>query len=332
MILFSCKREPVDHDNRYLFKQPSNFPKPTYTFDKNAISKAGFELGKKLFFDPILSRDGSVACSNCHLQSLAFADSPVHPISIGIDQKLGKRNAPSLANMAFFDAFFWDGGVNHLDFVPINAIESPVEMDENLERLIEKLNAEESYLKLYNEAFGISEITLPYTLHAISQYTALMVSANSKYDHYVRNEHNVMLTNIELEGLELFNQKCSSCHKGALFTDFSYRNNGLDSVFRDKGRYTITSSVYDMGTFRVPSLRNVERTAPYMHDGRFKTIDEVLDHYDGGMLSSQTLDTIFQKNPDKLGISLSDDDKIALKAFLYTLTDHTFIRDTLFFK
>jgi len=254
----------------------------------------------------------------------------VHPLSVGVDNRLGMRNAPSLVNMAFVPEFFWDGGVTHLDFVAINAIESPFEMDETVENVVEKLNQKNLYKDLYYEAFETPEITLPYTLQALAQFVNLMISSNSRYDKFARNEGGV-LTSQELEGLELFNAKCFSCHSGDLFTDFSYRNNGLDSSFADKGRYEITALNSDIGKFRVPSLRNVELTSPYMHNARFSTLEEVLDHYESGMKYYETLDTSFI-NPDGLGIVFKDGEKTSIISFLQTLTDREFLSDTLFFK
>lgn len=323
----SVAPEPLDP---YAFYTPENFPAPTYTFDNNPITEAGFKLGKVLFYDPNLSRDGSVSCNNCHLQATAFADSPVHPLSVGVDGRLGIRNAPSLTNLAFFPEFFWDGGVTHLDFVPINAIESEVELDETVERIVAKLNSSEKYRQLFANAFGIEEITLPYTLHALSQFTARMVSANSPYDQFVRNE-GIALNSIELEGLDLFESKCATCHSGALFTDFSYRNNGLDSTFADTGRNRITALASDIGKFRVPSLRNVALTAPYMHHARFHSLEEVLDHYASGMVYSQTLDPTFIQPNGSYGISLNQQEKAAIIAFLNTLTDTEFVQNELFF-
>lgn len=334
LLLFSCGKdddssieEPVD---KYEFVVPDNFPAPTYTFDNNPVTREGFELGRKLFYDPNLSRDGSVSCNNCHIQATAFADSPAHPISVGIDNNLGIRNAPSITNMAFFPEFFWDGGVTHLDFVPINAFESPFEMGETVENVVAKLNATPIYRDMFQEAFGIEEITLPYTLHALSQFTNMMISANSKYDKYIRDEGET-LTAIELEGKSLFEQKCASCHTGDLFTDFSYRNNGLDSTFADTGRNAITTLGSDIGKFRVPSLRNIGLTSPYMHNARFNTLKEVLDHYDGGMVFSPSLDETFIDG-EKLGIPMTEDEKAAIIEFLHTLSDFEFVQNEMFFK
>ena len=315
---------------RYEFRIPDNFPQPTYTFDNNPVTKEGFELGKALFYDPILSKDGSVSCNNCHIQATAFADSPVHPLSVGVDNRLGIRNAPSLTNMAFFPEYFWDGGVTHLDFVPVNAIEAEFELGETVENVVAKLNAREKYRDLFRDAFGIEEVTLPYTLYALSQFTNMMVSANSKYDRHVRDEGE-SLTALELEGMNKFRDKCGTCHSGELFTDFSYRNNGLDSTFADTGRHRITALNSDIGKFRVPSLRNIALTSPYMHNARFNTLEEVLDHYDKGMVYHETLDDSFI-NQDGLGIDLEEGDKEAIIAFLNTLTDFDFVQDTLFFR
>ncbi|PIQ47438.1 MAG: cytochrome-c peroxidase [Cytophagales bacterium CG12_big_fil_rev_8_21_14_0_65_40_12] len=327
--LWSCQHVPEHQpDNSFTFVKPPHFPEATYTLDKNPITEQGVALGRKLFFDPILSRDNSVSCNNCHQQSRAFADSPLHPTSIGVDSKFGIRNAPSLANMAFLKEFFWDGGVTHLDFVPINAIESQVEMDEKLAHVVEKLNAREEYRQMFKLAFGIDEITSPYMLQALSQFTALMISADSKYDRYVL--YGEALSANELRGLELFEQKCASCHSGELFSDQTYRNNGLSTVFGDEGRARITESSEDIGKFRVPSLRNAAITGPYMHDARFKTLLQVLDHYDGLMVGSSTLDPSFKNGNEVVGIPLTEEEKAKIIDFINTLTDYTFISDDRF--
>ena len=311
-------------DDTYVFRQPEHFPEATYTLDNNPVTEKGFLLGKKLFNDPMLSRDGSVACSNCHQQGTAFADSQQHPLSKGVEDREGIRNAPSLVNMAFINEFFWDGGVTHLDFVPLNAIESDFEMDESIENVIAKLNNNETYRMLFKEAFATDEVTTPYLLHALSQFMVLMISDNSRYDQYLRGED--VLTNEELSGMELFEAKCESCHAGVLQSDFSYRNNGLDAMPLDSGRNRITENSRDWGKFRVPSLRNVELTSPYMHDGRFETLDEVLEHYNSGIQDFATLDPSL-----KSGISISNDEKTKIISFLKTLTDREITRDPKFF-
>lgn len=331
VALTGCQSEDkVVADQSYMFVKPDNFPEPTYTFDNNPVTKEGFLLGRKLFFDPMLSRDGSVSCNTCHIQSTAFADAQQHPISIGIDGRIGIRNAPSITNMAFYPEFFWDGGVTHLDFVPIVALEAEFEMDESLPRVVEKLNNDPEYRALFKEAFDIDQVTLPYTLHAFSQFMNMMVSANSRYDKFIRNEGEV-LTDLELEGMELFREKCGSCHAGELFTDFSYQNNGLTDSFRDLGRERISEFAGDRGKFRVPSLRNVAFTAPYMHNAKFWTLEEVLDHYDAGVIDSPTLaQELRQPETGRLGIPLTEGEKARIIAFLRTLSDFDFRMDTRF--
>jgi len=329
LVLAGCSGiDPSPATNPYAFKQPPHFPNATYTFANNQVTKDGFDLGKKLFFDPILSRDNSVSCNSCHQQSRAFADSPLHPRSIGVDNRMGMRNAPSLANMAFLPEFFWDGGVTHLDFVPINAIESEVEMDETLAGVLIKLNAHSEYPALFKKAFGNEKITSPYMLHALSQFMVIMVSADARYDRYLEGKER--LTSEELAGLQIFKNKCASCHSGELFTDFSYRNNGLNVYFPDEGRARITEIESDLGKFRVPSLRNVELTAPYMHNAGIPSLQAVLDHYDEKLVDSPTLDPIFRNEDGSLGIPLTEIEKNQILAFLLTLTDREFTSNPLF--
>ncbi len=317
-----CSNDDPDPETPFGFEKPEHFPEPTYTFDNNPITEEGFALGRKIFFDPLLSKDGSVSCANCHNQAVAFSD-PQHNLSIGVDGAVGTRNAPALANMAFMSEFFLDGGVSHLDFVPLNAIESPVEMGETISNVIDKLNNDPEYPALFEEAFGESEITTPRLLHALAQFTAMMVSANSRYDQYLAGEEE--FTSEELEGLQLFESNCTGCHSGVLFTDQSYRNNGLDETFEDRGRAIITELASDEGKFKVPSLRNVAITDPYMHDARFFTLEEVLDHYASGVVQSPTLDPSLVN-----GIELTEVEKSNIIAFLSTLTDTEFTHNPIF--
>jgi len=312
-----------------LFKVPANFPQPVYDLSKNPITQDGFELGKALFFDGNLSRDGTISCAECHSQPSAFTHHG-HDLSHGIDNKIGIRNAPSIQNMAFQKEFFWDGGVFDLDLFSIAPIENPVEMDEKLGNVLEKLRKQEKYTTLFQKAYGSKEITTERFLKALSQFMLALVSANSRYDKYIRKETGGTLTTDELEGLEIFKQKCVSCHSGELFTDQSYRNNGLPVYNKeDTGRQRITASGEDSYKFKVPSLRNVAITAPYMHDGRFYSLDAVLNHYTDGVVDSKTLDGSL-KNNQTLGIALNKDEKAKLTAFLKTLTDEEFLKNKKF--
>lgn len=310
--------------------QPSNLPQPVYDFSQNPVTEAGFALGKKLFYDRLLSRDTSVACADCHISYAAFSH-PDHPTSHGIDNLFGRRNALPVQNMIWKTGFFWDGGVPNLDLVPLNAIQSPVEMDEKPARVLEKLRAHPEYPAMFKNAFGTEEITTADFLHALSQFMAMLVSANSPYDKYVRNEAGGTLSADELAGLDVFRQKCASCHTTDLFTDQTYRNNGILSDFTfDKGRFEVSTLPDDLGKFRVPSLRNVAATAPYMHNGKFKTLESVMDHYAAGVKDSPTLDPLLRRSDGTLGIPLSADEKEKLIAFLKTLTDEEFLRDARF--
>jgi cytochrome c peroxidase len=324
--LAACQKDELA-TGEIRFVKPPHFPEPTYTFDKNPVTQQGFELGKKLFNDPLLSIDNSVACNNCHVKAVAFTD-PQHRLSVGVFEREGTRNAPPIQNMAFMKEFMWDGGVYHLDFAPPNAIENPLEMDEKLANVIHKLNRSGSYPALFKKAFPeIDSITTPYLLYALSQYQNMLVSATSKYDKSKTGDG--VLSANELDGLALFQQKCANCHSGELFTNQAYRNNGLDSEFPDLGRARITETDADLGKFKVPSLRNIALTGPYMHDGRFNTLEQVLDHYAAGVKQSPTLAPELQQN-GSLGIPLTTAEKERIIEFLKTLTDEDFIRDQRF--
>lgn len=323
-LLWSC--QPEAEPENIQFVKPANFPEPAYDLKKNPISTAGFELGRTLFYDPILSRDGSISCGSCHQQSAAFTHHG-HDLSHGIDDQLGERNSPPIMNLAWHNTFFWDGGVHDLDLQPIAPIENPLEMDEDLKKAVEKVRNSSKYAPMFKATFGNTEVTTDRMLKAMSQFMLMCISADSRYDKYVRKEAGGELNSIELAGMQVFQQKCASCHKGELFSDFSFRNNGLSHEFnKDRGRYRITLNDEDDYKFKVPSLRNVANTGPYMHDGRFYTLDEVLTHYTLGIRDQTTLDPLLKQN-GKLGIELSTEEKEQIKAFLKTLSDDTFLRD-----
>lgn len=308
---------------------PPNFPPPIYDLNKNPITEEGFELGRKLFYEQMLSRDGNISCGSCHQQFASFVQAG-HDFSHGVDNLHGRRNTLPIFNTLFYKTFFWDGGVHNLDMVAVNPIENPTEMDETLENVLKKLNHSLYYRALFKKAFKTDSITSKEFLQAFSQFMAAMISANSKYDKYIRNEGETLTTE-EFKGLSLFKQKCSNCHSTDLFTDGSYRNNGITNDFRfDKGRQEITLQESDKGKFKVPSLRNIEYTAPYMHNGSLNTLEEVLDHYTNNIKPSETLDPIFRNKDGSLGINLSIDEKKSIIAFLKTLSDTQFIKNKKF--
>ncbi len=307
---------------------PSNFPAPIYNLSSNPITVEGFELGRKLFYDTKLSRDGTISCGSCHIQGSAFTLHG-HDVSHGIEDRLGVRNSPPIMNLAWSQFFFWDGGVFNLDLQPIAPIENPVEMDEHIPNVIEKLKSDAQYPGLFYKAFGEGDITSSKMLMALSQFMLQCVSAESKYDKVVRKEGAVFSAEEQL-GFDVFKAKCASCHSSDLFTDNKFHNNGLvPSMVNDSGRYRITLDPKDFYLFKTPSLRNIMKTAPYMHDGRFLNIDAVLDHYDHGVQVNSTLDTSLNKN-GVVGIKLTVADRANLKAFLNTLTDDSFIRNPQF--
>ncbi len=322
---------PIPENKKLEFKIPSNFPDPTYDISLNPPTEKGFELGKKLFYDGRLSSDGVVSCGFCHLQDFAFTHH-THIVSHGVDGALGTRNALPLHNLAFMEEFTWDGAVSHLDQQPIVPITAEVEMNETFASILKKLENEPEYVKLFAEAFTDQKINTENMLKAISQFVVMMISADSKYDKIERNEGSVF-TEEEQAGFDLFQSKCASCHKGTLFTDQSYRNNGLpiDPEYNDIGRKRVSGLEEDIYKFKVPTLRNVRLTFPYMHDGRFFTLRQVLDHYSDGMVDHETLDPMFRDTENNVeGIPMTDIEKEQIIAFLETLTDDDYINDNRF--
>lgn len=321
-----CKKELREEE--ITFQIPSNYPPPKYNFSNNPVTTAGFKLGRKLFYDARLSRDNSTSCGSCHISFSAFTHHG-HAVSHGIDNLLGIRNAPPVMNMAWSDMFMWDGGINQLDMLPIAPIENPVEMDLEFAEAVNRVRNNDDYKPFFKAAFGTDEVTGPRVLQAMSQFMNCLVSANSRYDKWKRNEGGTLSVD-EQDGYNLVQQKCSACHSTDLFTDDRFHNNGLDQTFTtDSGRAHITELAEDLGKFKTPSLRNLEKTKPYMHDGRFQTLEQVLDHYDAGVKASATLDTLLQQN-GSLGIPLTATEKQKIISFLKTLTDEEFIRDTRF--
>ena len=324
--------EPEDREPTPVeIKIPSNFPDPVYDLSLNPPTEEGVALGKRLFYDTKLSRTNTISCGFCHMQPFAFTHHG-HELSHGVDDKLGRRNSLPVQNMIFARTFFWDGGVHNLDLVPLNAIANEVEMDNEVDDIITRLEQDDTYKYQFEEAFGSDEITSTRFLQALSQFLATMVSSNSKYDMHVRNENGVVLADYQLQGLALFKQKCATCHATDLFTDQTYRNNGYSAVQdfqRDKGREEITLNPEDRGKFKVPSLRNVQYTGPYMHNGKLTRLEEVLDFYSSGVHDTPTLDPLLKQN-GKLGIEMTSNEKRLIIEFLYTLTDQQYLTDKKF--
>jgi len=286
------------------------------------VTPAGFALGRRLFYDPILSRDGSVACGSCHQQFAAFAHLD-HRVSHGVGGVNGKRNTPGLFNLAWQPELMWDGAAHHLELQPVLPLGNPLEMGGSLALAVDKLRRDPRYPALFGAAFGSPGVNSQRLLRALAQFTGTLVSADSRYDRHMRGE--LAFSAQEQAGLALFRQRCAACHREPLFSDFSYRNNGLDAVPADAGREAISGRAEDRGRFRVPSLRNVALTAPYMHDGRYDSLGQVLDHYGGGIQRSPTLDPLLAD-----AAPFAAGQREALLAFLDTLTDESFIHDQRF--
>lgn len=303
------------------FSFPEGWPSPLYNFEQNKLTEEGFRLGRKLFYEKRLSRDNTISCGSCHQQFAAFSHS-AHSVSHGIDGLLGTRNAPGLFNLNWHPTFMWDGGINHIEVQPLAPIANPVEMDEDFNNVITKLNDDEEYKLLFKEAFGDETINSERILKAIAQFQGMLLSANSKYDKYIQGK--LSLSTSEINGLSIFRQKCNSCHKEPLFSDFSYRNNGLaiHNAYKDSGRAHISGASIDRYKFKVPSLRNIAVTAPYMHDGRFNSLMDCLDHYTSGIYQTENLDTLLTN-----GIVLTAQEKQDVIMFLQTLTDNNFLSD-----
>ncbi len=334
MLLFflcGCSESNDEYVNIPLdLEIPSNFPEMFYDLSQNPPTQKGFELGKKLFYDGRLSSDGVISCAFCHIQEDAFTHHG-HTVSHGVNNAIGMRNAQPLQNLAFQSVFMWDGASDHLDLQPIIPLTSPIEMDGNISKIIEMMKKDAVYKKLFSEAFPDGAINSEHMLQAMSQFMVMMVSSNSKFDKFRRNEPGGNFNPDESAGYNLFTSKCASCHSTDLQTDNSFRNNGLavNPAVNDVGRYRVTELASDYYKFKIPSLRNIEKTAPYMHDGRFGTLESVLEHYNSGITDSATLDPILKQN-GILGIPLSAVEKRQLIAFMKTLTDNQFLTDKRF--
>lgn len=327
----SCSDEvmqPLEKDEAYHLSFPSYFPEMTFDTSGNPVTKNGVELGRKLFYEGRLSRNNTISCGFCHIQENAFTHHG-HTVSHGVDDRTGIRNAPPVQNMAFLKRYMWDGVIHNLNEQPVIPITNEDEMDSSMPDVISKLSSDSKYKKLFKEAYGDESITGERVLKALSQFMATMISADSKYDRFKQGKEN--FSSQESQGMNLFQQKCASCHSGALFTDESFRNTGMyyNTQFKDAGRYRVTLNQNDWMKFRVPSLRNVEYTAPYMHDGRFYTLDAVLNFYSDQVEDNLNLDPQLRQN-GHTGIAMNAQEKQFIIAFLKTLSDKNFITDPKF--
>ncbi len=323
LLILGCTPESADRSEaEAAFRIPAHFPPPVYGFGGNSPSAERVALGRKLFFERELSRDGTISCGDCHKAYGGFSD-PYHALSHGVDNLLGTRNSPALSNLAWYPHFMWDGGAVHIETMPLAPITNPLEMDETLWRVVHKLNHEPEYRQMAKAAYGEDSLTDQRLLQALAQYMAVLISDNSPYDRFYKGDRSA-LTAAQQQGLELFRRDCASCHAEPLTTDFSFKRNGLPGPVTDEGRKMISLLPADLGRFKVPSLRNVALSPPYMHDGRLLDLSAVIEHYSGAI--SEAADPPLPVG----GFGYSEQEKAALLEFLHAFTDPGFIENELF--
>ena len=337
LVSISCENDGIDNHTPYSpTPLPLEIPQifsdniidPVIPFD-NPQTIEGVALGRRLFFDLILSADNSQSCADCHAPENAFTDP--EQFSEGIDGLVGERNSMPLFNLAwnYDEKFFWDGRTFSLENQAFEPVVNPIEMHSDWEVNVDKLQNHLKYPELFEKAFGISKIDSTHVTKALAQFERTLISANSRFDKHLLGE--LSLTDSELNGFNVFMDEskgdCFHCHGNAnnpLWTDNLFHNNGLDSQITDLGLGKFTGNPSDNGKFKSPSLRNLQFTAPYMHDGRFSTLDQVINHYSEGLQNSSTIDPLM-KSINNGGVHLSESDKIDLKAFLLSLSDSEFI-------
>ena len=326
-VLVSCGNEDyqaIPYNNpEVALTIPDGFPEMNIAVSANIPTKYGVELGELLFKDKRFSGDNTISCASCHIQSHAFSDN--NERGIGIQGRVGLRNVPPIQNMAFMKFYNWDGSKLRLEDQPLVPIITHEEMDSSILEVIGKIHGDVVYKDLFLKAFGDGTITAERIYKSIAQYEYTLISANSKYDKVIRNEDETF-TESEARGYEIFQQKCATCHSGELFTDQTFRNIGfpVNTDSNEAGRARVTGIPADYMSFRVPSLRNIEHTAPYGSFGQFATLQAVLDYIDDGVIAANNLAPIFKNNGNR--IPLTSQEKTDLIAFMKTLTDASFLQ------
>lgn len=339
IIFISSCTEPVEvfYDSSPFKLQYGNLPTPDLPVD-NSLTLEGVKLGRMLFYETQLSKDNTQSCASCHVQKDGFSD--LNQFSKGVEGKFGGRQAMPVFNMAWHNnGFFWDGRAPKLRDQALKPIQDPLEMNEKLENVIAKLGSSQKYIDQFKRAFVNGTIDDKNISLALEQFMFSIVSYQSKYDQF--KDGKATLTDSEERGRQLFftefdpsgkvkGAECFHCHAGPNFTNDEYMNNGLDNDanFKDLGRAKVTLSNEDNAKFLTPSLRNIELTGPYMHDGRFQTLEQVVDHYNEHVKGSSTVDILLQYNLQPGGLKLSTQDKADLVSFLKTLTDYSFSSNT----
>lgn len=313
LFLFGVGCDTLPEAPQEAIAVPAHFPALVQPSD-NVATPARIALGRRLFFDPLLSVDSTVSCASCHHPSRAFSDTLA--LSMGVDGGVGKRNAPTLVNVGYAPKLFMDGGVNTLEHQVISPLENPNEMAFQLHEAAARLAAIESYQRMSQGAYG-QPFSAAVLVRALGAFQRSLVGGTSPYDTYVAGDSSALSAKAQ-RGMALFfsdRLACSSCHSGVLFTGYSYENNGLYADYTDVGRAGVTMRQEDKYRFKVPTLRNVALTAPYMHDGSMATLEEVVDHYSVGGVGHP------QQSERVRPLALSIQEKADLRAFLEALTD-----------
>ncbi|WP_316739025.1 cytochrome-c peroxidase [Pedobacter aquatilis] len=325
---------------KYDFVFPANFGNRINVPEDNLTTKEGVYLGRRLFYEVRLSANNSISCGSCHMQDKAFTDGK--RFSTGVDGVNTERNSMALVNLLWNRKFFWDARSNTLEDQASFPMTSPHEMGQSLAATVKKLQSTDFYPPLFKQVYGDERITSDRIFKALSQFERTLISADSKYDKYLNQT--LRLSPAEMRGMILFNTapnpdksirgaNCTHCHGEAKTYLELFHNNGLDSIYQDTGIGRITGAKSDEGRFKVPTLRNIALTAPYMHDGRFSTLEEVIEHYSEHVQFSNALSAFLQNESNVKGaipVKLLPQEKKDLVAFLNTLTDSTFISNPKF--
>ncbi|HEX2899761.1 MAG TPA: cytochrome c peroxidase [Bacteroidia bacterium] len=314
---------PLPPDDGSLLQVPQGFPEVPFPAD-NALTEARWKLGKKLFYDPVLSKTGTHSCGSCHKTSFAMADDQA--TSPGVFGRPGTRNAPTLANVAYHPYLLREGSVPTLEMQVLVPIQEANEFNHNIVDISVGLQTDSAYVRMSMEAYG--RLPDPFVItRAISTFERTMLSGNSPYEQYTAQGCREALTAAQIRGMELFfsdRTHCGSCHGGFNFTNHAFENNGLYTEYSDIGRMRFTNDSTDLAKFKVPTLRNVGHTVPYMHDGSLQSLEEVVNHYnDGGK-------THPSKSPLVKPLRLSESEKRDLIQFLLALSDERFLNDARF--
>jgi cytochrome c peroxidase len=342
-VFLACRKDKVGYKaTPYILDIPSHFPDMIIPSD-NPMTAEGVELGRFLFYEKKLSGDNSMNCATCHMPQNSFSDP--NQYSTGIDGMQGNRQSMALINMGWENFFFWDGGKTTLEKQILEPVINPIEMHESWKNAVKKLDQDMAYRNMFFRAFGEGGIDSTKAAKAIAQFIRTLISGQSKFDVMYKYENSMPLTaaeqsifqTIDVEewaGYDIFKSldgaDCFHCHNGPLMRVKKFSNNGLlPNAFNDLGRAHVTNNSEDNYKFKVPTLRNIALTAPYMHDGRFANLDEVIEHYSSGIHMSSTIDPLIEFGSQG-GVQLDAQEKYLLKKFLLTLTDNNFVNNPKF--